>query len=197
LLLLQYDRAGTPVLRAHFREEIDAVLERRNVLKERLATTKELDREDHSIYFSSWMFAAIHVQLAVPPFQTRESIARALQIPVSRVAEILEFLVSRKLAQQTGDQFSVGEFHLHLGNDSSMIAKHHTNWRLKAMQALEQHRKNDLHYSSVIAISKTDAKRLKAFFADSLTDARQIIAPSKEEELYCISLDFFGLSQEN
>ena len=67
-------------------------------------------------------------------------------------------------------------------------------WRLQAVQSLEAERKDDLHYSSVVNISAKDAEKLKAFLMESLTGARKIIDPSREEVLHGLCLDFFRIS---
>jgi uncharacterized protein (TIGR02147 family) len=195
LLLVQFTRAGTDSLRAHFLAQIQEQVGRRSHLKERLKTTHELSNEDNSIYFSSWSYAAVHVLLSVPGYQTKAAIAETLHWPVDRVGEILEFCVSRGLAMQSGDQYSVGPAHIHLGNDSSMIVKHHMNWRVKALEVLDQERTEEMHYSSVVSVSGADIPKIKAIFADALTAARKIVADSKEEALYSICLDFFRVNR--
>ncbi|MGZ3705069.1 MAG: TIGR02147 family protein [Bdellovibrionota bacterium] len=193
LLLVQHTRAGSEPLRRHFRELIQEAVDRQSNLKERLRATKELSPEDHATYFSSWIFAAVHASLSIPPFQTKGSIAKSLGLPLDRVSEVLEFLVERGLVTQKGDRFSMGSVHIHFGKDTSLIAKHHLNWRLQAMHHLDSPAKNDLHYSSVVAIAREDAARLSAQLADALAATRKIVEPSQEEALYSICLDFFAL----
>ncbi|MGE3262498.1 MAG: TIGR02147 family protein [Bacteriovoracia bacterium] len=193
LLLVQFTRAGSDSLRAHFLELIEATVERQTVLKERLSSTQKLSEEDHSVYFSSWIYAAVHSYLMIPPYQTKASIAKALRIPLRKVGTVLEFLSARGLAQQSGDHYSVGPIHIHLGNDSSMITKHHLNWRLQAMQAIEADQEEGVHYSSVICIGEKDAQKLKIMIGDFLAGTRRVITDSKEEELHGFCVDFFKL----
>ncbi len=143
------------------------------------------------------MYAAVHARLMIPPHQTKGSIARALKISPQKVSRILEFLVEKGLAKQEGDHYSVGSLHIHLGNDSAMIVKHHLNWRLQAMQSIEDEQEENLHYSSVLCISKEDAKILKNMCADFLASTRKIIEPSKEEELFSLCMDFFSLERRS
>lgn len=194
LLLVQHTRAGTEPLRKHFRELIQEAIDKQSNLKQRLSSTKELSREDHATYFSSWMYAAVHASLAIPPYQTKSSIARSLALPLEKVGEVLEFLVGRGLVSQKGDRYSMGSVHIHFGKDTALLQKHHANWRLQALRHLEVEKKGDLHYSSVIAIARVDAAKVAAALADGLAGARKIIDPSKEEALYSICLDFFALS---
>ena len=195
LLLVQFTRAGTESLRQRLRHQMEAAAAKRVNLKDRLAATRELTKEDYATYFGSWTYSAAHMQLMVPPYQTKTSVAKALGLPLAKVATILEFLVDRGLAKQGGDHYSVGPMHLHLGKDSAIIAKHHMNWRLQAMQAIENEGPEDLHYSAVVVISKEDVKKLKALCADFLENTRQLITPSEEEELVGLCLDMFHVSR--
>lgn len=193
LLLVQHTRAGSEGLRRHFREQIQEALAKQSVLKDRFKATKELSKEDQTIYFSSWIFGAVHVHLSIPPYQTKEKIAENLHLPIEKVAEVLEFLVERGLASQKGDHYFMGSMHIHIGKENAYVTKHHMNWRLQAMQSIELAKGEDFHYSSVIAIAKEDAAKVKAAMADALTNARKIIEPSKEEALFGLCVDFFGL----
>ena len=111
-----------------------------------------------------------------------------------RTGEILEFLVSLGLAIQKGNHYEVGASRVHLGGDSPMISKHHINWRLQAIQSLErENREVDLHYSSVISISKEDTLKIKSLLVDSIEKTKAVIKESKEEELHSFCLDFFKI----
>lgn len=194
LLLVQEARAGSEGLRNFFRNQMQEIIKRRESLKERLSSSQKISHEDYTTYFSSWTYAAIHAFLATPPYQTKTSIAQELKLPAETVTKVLEFLVERGLANQKGDHFTVGSFHFHLGSDAAVITRHHINWRLQAMHSLERERKDDLHYSSVVNISAADAAKLRNFLMESLTGAREIIDPSKEEVLHGFCVDFFRLS---
>jgi uncharacterized protein (TIGR02147 family) len=195
LLLVQYARAGTEGLREFFRAQMREIVARRESLKERLTSSREVSHEDYSTYFSSWTYSAIHTFLTVPPFQTKASILRELKIPPETATKVLEFLVDRGLANQKGDHYSVGSFHFHLGNDTAVVARHHTNWRLRAIDSFERELKGDLHYSSVVSLSAKDAERLKVFLQECLSESRKIIEPSKEECLFGFCIDYFRLTE--
>lgn len=196
LLLVQHARAGTSQLREIFEAQIRAALERRLSLKERLGI-RTMSEKEQPIYFGSWHFAAVHCALTVEKLTTREAIACYLDLPLARVAEVLEILVSMGIAVEgEKGRFQVGPTRIHLGHDAHMIARHHTNWRLQAMMAFERAGASDQHYSSVVSISKEDAVRIKKDLLKAIEHTKEIIKESPGEELYCFSLDFFGLSRE-
>jgi uncharacterized protein (TIGR02147 family) len=193
LLLVQYARAGTSTLQSYFEEQMRQILEARLVLKNRLDVKQNLSREDQAIYYSAWYYAAIHILLTIPKYRTPEAMSRYLDLPVQRIIEVLEFLASVGLAEQGQEGWKIGSTRIHLSNDSPMISKHHTNWRMKAIQALEKDRDDALHYSSCISISRENAFQIKSRLIKEIEECKQIIWDSKEEELYGLSLDFFKI----
>lgn len=194
LLLVQRARAGTAELRKFFEQEIEAILEKRMNLKERLGERKGLTKEHQSIYYSSWHYAAIHVAVTMPALQTRERLAKALKVSKKRIAEVVNFLIEIGLVVEVDGLLKKGP-DLRLGKDSENIIKHHSNWRLRAIDSLEQEDSRDLHYSAIVSLSRNDATKIKDMILDSLKKNLDIIYPSPAEELYCYTLDFFNLSQ--
>ena len=195
LLLVQYDRSGTKTLREYFKSQIDEVLKSRMVLTERLGKSQQLDEKDRSWYYSSWIPAAVHIATTIPPLRTVSALASALKLSPEKTLETLAHLESVGLVKKEGLEFHPGEQQIRLGNDSHHIIKHHTNWRLKAMQGLEQEKLNELHYSGVVSLSSSDILKIKDQLLETIKKNIDVIKDSKEEELYCITIDFFDLKK--
>ena len=195
LLLVQLARAGTPALRRRLETQLHQVIEKRLVLKDRLGVKASLSIEDQATFYSSWVYGAIHVMLTIEKFQSREAISRYLGISPKRTGEILQFLVSIGLAvPKDNGRFGVGTARIHLGSDSPMISKFHTNWRMRAIRALDEDNDDagsDLHYSSAITIADSDILRIKSILVKNIEEIKAIIRDSKEEGVHCFSLDFF------
>lgn len=195
LLLVQHARAGTKNLRERLQQQIKALQEKRFVLKNRVAGTKELSSEDQMTYYSRWIYAALHMAVAVPELNTRDKIAQYLGLDASVAAEALEFLVSKDLVRQEGSTYSIGEARLFLGADSPMIRQHHTNWRMQSLQALERPLHEQLHFSTVVTLSRDDFNKIRENLIRNINEARAVIRESKEEEVAALNLDFFLLKK--
>jgi hypothetical protein len=77
-----------------------------------------------------------------------------------------------------------------------MISKHHTNWRLRAVRSLERdaERKDvNLHYSGAVALSRSNAEKIRKLLLSTIEAAEPIIAESGEESGYGLCLDFFEI----
>jgi uncharacterized protein (TIGR02147 family) len=195
LLLIQYGRAGTPALRKILERQIHASVEAQLVLKNRLEFKKTLSREDQATFYSSWQYGAVHVLVSVPGCHSEQGIADYLGLPLQRVSEILQFLLSVGLVARKGNHYEIGTSHIHLESDSPMISKHHTNWRMRAVQSLDQPRPEELHYSSVITASREDSSKIREILVRAIEEVRAVVRKSGNEEGYCYSLDFFGLKK--
>lgn len=194
LLLLQLERAGTQSLRDFLQTQLDQLLEKQLVLKNRVNIKRVLSGEDQATYYSAWYYAAVHILITIPGFQTKNEISGYLGLSTRRVSEILDYLVSINLAVKLGNRYRVGDARIYLGSDSSMVAKHHANWRIQAIQSLDRgSTKSDLHYSSVISLSRSDCENIKLQLVKSIEEIKARVKDSKEEELMCFSLDFFKI----
>lgn len=191
LLLVQHARAGTPLLKRHFAEHLQKARQKRLNLKHRLEFKKALSIEDQATYYSAWYYAAIHVLLSIESMQKREALARRLKLSPQKVSEVLRYLVSVGLAVQNGDRFQIGATSLHLAADSPMVAKHHANWLLRAMAALDDGKTEDLHYSSAVTLAAADLPRVRAVMVKAIEEIRAIVKDSKEDAGYCYLLHLF------
>lgn len=191
LMLVLHDRSGTEALREYYSRQLGKALERRLNLKDRLHTQKGIGKEEQATYYSAWYYLATHLLLGIPEYQDKKKIAKHLAIAVERVSEIIEFLVSSGLVIEKEGRYERGSFTIHLGNDSPSIRKHHTNWKLQALLSLDREQKDELHYSSVVTIARVDALKIKAALIEAIERVREVVKPSKEEALFCYTLDFF------
>ena len=191
LLLVMRARAGTPVLRSHLDKQLGRHRSRYLNLKERLKVEQKIATADETVFYSNWQYLAILSLISIPGFQTKEAIAERLALPLKRASEILERLQSLGLVTQKGGRYQYGEARTHLPKESPMVAKHHLNWRLQAMQSIENQRDDDFHYSSVVTISESDRDAIKALLIKVIEDSAKIIAPSPEEKLCSFCIDFF------
>ena len=130
----------------------------------------------------------------VPHLQDRPSICKALQLPAAIISSILNFLVRTGLAEQKEDRFICGPTRIHLAESSPLIAKHHTNWRMKAIQSLDEKNKTDLHYSSVMCLSQAAAEKIRELLLQAIQESEPIIKEAENEIVCTLAIDLFGIA---
>lgn len=196
ILLVEFGRAGTAPLRKHFERQIQKILDHRLQLKNRFTDKKTLTQENQAIYYSHWAYCAVHMAVLNPSLRSASVIAKYFDLSVAKTIEILDFLASVGLVKNDGGKLSPGDVRIHVGHDSPMISKHHTNWRMQAIRSFERETPQELHYSGVISLSKEDLPRVREALVRALEDVRKVVKDSKDEAVYCYALDLFGLGRD-
>ena len=125
-------------LKAHYRDQIDSLRRQRNVLKNRLALPEAVLHENENHFYSSWLYSAAHALASIPENQTVGVLTARLQLPVARCSEILEFLCRLGLLEPAGARYKPGRRSVYLSSESPNIARHHINWRVRAIQAVQR-----------------------------------------------------------
>lgn len=196
LLLILKERAGTHSLKTYFDTQLKEILRQRMVLTERLGKRSIVSKEFQSKYYSSWIYAAIHIALTIPSLRSKEALAKHLALPLKKVTEALEFLVESELVEIKKNQYYATKTQIRLGNDSENIVKHHSNWRTRAVESLDRERLEELHYSSVFSLSHEDVLRVKDLLLECIRKNSEIVKDSPEEELYALCMDLFSLARD-
>lgn len=193
LFMVESERAGTQTLKKFFNDQMNLIRKERTNLKKRLKNTEDISENDQHIYYSTWYYAAIHVIISIPGFQDLRKISQHLNLPINIVTEVIQFLERTGLIVLKDGIYNLTKKSFYLGRESIFIQRHHINWRSQSLFSIEKNMSDDLHYSNVIAISTSDYKKIKELFIQTIENSRKIIGPSKEENLYAITLDIFNL----
>lgn len=191
LLLLHLARAGNSELKKYYQEEIDDLIIKNSDLKKRTNIKGSLRDKDQDIYYSSWLYSAVHILVTIKDFQNASQIAKRLNLSKDKALEILGFLTDSGLLQKEGNTYTSGSTRIHLSKESPHISRHHTNWRMRAVQAIDMKQASDLHFSNVVSMGEKDIVRVREIFIKAIAEARSIIKDSPEEKLYSICVDFF------
>lgn len=193
LLLIEYQRAGTTELKQYFFADINQLREKNLNIQQRIPKATTLSVEAQTIYYSHWMYAAIHMITTLKIHRTLSAIIDALKLPEESIKSAILFLISVGLLEEKNQELHPTLIQLHLGKESHQIRQHHTNWRIAAIDSLVQVEKNDIHYSTVSTLSKADVEKIKARLVQEIQNYTQIVQTSKEETMYGFNLDFYSL----
>ncbi len=193
MLLVEKAKAGSQSLIQFYDEQINLIKEQRNQVKARIKVNTKLSEKDFVKYYSHWYYSAIHIVTSIKQFQTKSNIAQKFNLTEELATDVLEFLEEKKFIEKNALNYKIGKTRIHLESESPMIFKHHTNWRIEAIKSLERKHAENLHYSSVLAMSKEDYTKIKDILLKALEEIEPILTPSPEEEIYSMNIDFFQL----
>lgn len=195
LLLVLRARAATPALERLLGRQISRRRESQVQLKKRvgeLANRDALTLEDQVIYYSSWMYAALHLAILNPALRTPEALANRFRLTRREVSRVLEFLSTHGLIGLGKDgRYKVLKPGLHLERRSPLIGTHHAHWRGRAVESVRAEPTRGLHYSGVISLSEQDYELVREKLAKLLEGVAAQVKNSADERLACLCFDWF------
>ncbi len=193
ILLVQVARAGHFKLKAYYQAQIDEILEKRKQNLGRLKAEPTLIPSEQAIYYSYWYYGAIHVLTSIPQFQTKPALAKRLNLKLEVVSQAVDQLVKLGLLMEQNGRYEMTEKQVLIDKDSPWVAQMHTHYRLRAVHSLTEPDSSDFHYSLGVTLSKKDFEEIRERLFQFLEELNPKIRQSKEEEGYCLGLDFFKL----
>lgn len=193
ILLVQFNRAGTPELKKFFERLLREQTLKFSKNSERLNIKEGLSYDKQTIYYSSWLYAAVHMAVTIPELQTLEALAMRFRLSTARTLEILEFLIECGMVFKEHNLYHTRTPQVHLDKTSPLVRQHHFNWRSRSLSSLDEVKPEDLHYSLAFSVAKNDLPKIREHLQKGLRECVATIKPSKEEELAVICIDFFRI----
>jgi len=193
LCLLQIERAGSKKLKDHYTENKEELRRKALQVSERIQKDRKLSEHEKAIFYSSWIYSAIQVYSTLEKEVRFEDICKRFTLSPAKAREILNFLTESQLVKEKDGRFLPGTTSTHLESKSPFIAKHHTNWRLKAIQASENLTDQELLYSANMSISKKDFVLLREEMVQVIQKFLKVVKDSPAEEIAQFNLDLFWI----
>lgn len=195
LALHQAERTQSPDLRSHYRSRAEQLKQENGTLAQRVQAKSDTELSSlHALrYYSSWHYAAIHVLVSVPHFQSESALSLRLRIPLERVERVVDDLCACGLIHKTGKRLSIAHWNTHVDERNPLAQVHHQNWRVQCAERVQQANGDDLHYTAVHSLSKKDAAQLRQDLIDFIRSSREIVSGSSEEQAAALLIDFYSL----
>jgi uncharacterized protein (TIGR02147 family) len=193
LELVQLARAGSRELVQFQKEKLKVIKAKGLELKNQVVSDhRVLSETEKAIFYSSWIYSAIRLYCSIAP-TSFETICEVFQLTKSRALEILNFLCETGLCIKNDDGYSMGQQSTFLPRNSPLIMKHHTNWRLKALDRAEKGIEDELFYTSPVSMSEKDYESFRLRLTALIKEFSSTVKDSKEEQVACLNIDFFKL----
>ena len=193
IALVSLARAGTPALKKVVERQLVEIKKRGQALSQRLATSKDPSGTNVGVYYSAWHYSAMHMLLMTAHPQSEGALAERLGISPEMVKKTLEVLSSLNIIEQKGGRWKVKETDLHVSNQHLWVPVYHANWRHRAAYRVFEQQDEDIHFTALHAMSRADFESVKELLRDSVQKIRTIAAPSKEEEVFAVTIDAYCL----
>jgi len=191
--LVQLERAGTQQLKLIYERHLKQLKTQANEIKARVPETETLSNLDRALFYSSWQYSLVRLLTSIPRFQTKDRIAFQLKISVSRVQEILDFLVSRGLCKETNGKYIRTEKNTHIEASSPLSIRHHQNWRTKSLELQEQMNSEDLVFTAPMSLAAKDLAKVRKILLEAVSEIAKLVDKSAAEEVAYLGIDWFKL----
>ena len=191
LSLVEFARAGTKNLRLRMERKLKRIRKEQEDLAIRLNQATIGSEDKKIIYYSNWYWSALHILVSIPRYQTTESLAERISMPVEFTKYALENLEKFGLIRNEKGRWAFTSDTIHLPKKSPLISLHHNNWRQRAVVDSQNYFSDGIHYTVVQSISKSDYEKIKQILLNTIDQYAKVAGPSEEEELVCFACDFF------
>jgi uncharacterized protein (TIGR02147 family) len=191
VILVEIERSGSKDLRDQFIEMRDEMQKQSLQLSKRLTTEKTLSDYEKSVFYSSWVYSAVHLMTTLEKPIDFEFICQRLRISSERAREVLDFLKRNGLVSEENGKLLSGPTSTHLPKGSPFLIKHHTNWRVRALEKSENLGDEELMYSVNVSLSKKDFQKLREEMVVFIREFLKTVHESPAEDLAQLNLDFF------
>ena len=130
--------------------------------------------------------------VSIPRLKKSDALAKEFSVAEATISAVLKELQQMELVYlDTAGLWNVTGKFLHLRKSSPFFSINHFNWRLKAIQNLQQTPNAGIHYTSVFTISEKDRFFLEEEFRKIIESVHRTVSDSTDEELSAIAIDFY------
>jgi uncharacterized protein (TIGR02147 family) len=191
VMLVHCEKAGTAELKNYYLSKIKDIRKNRDEVASKLKERTTITEEQENILFSSWIYNAVTVAVRIPELRTRKQLLKYFKLEPEHLHAVVDFLLSIGLLKENDGQLSSGPAHIHQSKNSPNTTKSQVNWRLQALQSLNNRKENDLHFCGVYSLSLSAAVEIRRILLKSIDDLDETVRPSNDETLYSLCIDWF------
>lgn len=193
ILLVGYSRAGKAGLKKKLKRQLEQLKTQALDLKNRIPPSVELADSVNYIFYSDWCFSAIRILSSIEKYQTIDKMSEYLNLPLSKVKKVIEFLLQHNLCVEKNGLITIGPQSTHVNSESPHAIRHHKNWRERSLLYLDRPKSEDLFFTSPVSIAANDFSKVREILLESIEASFQIINPSECEKMACLNIDWFNL----
>lgn len=192
LLLVSKDRSANFQLKEYYQLKIKDLQIELQDMKSRIKAKKVLLETDKALFYSNWFYSAIRIATSIEGIDTPNKIAEFINLPHKAVNQVIEFLLSVSLLFEEEGKLKIGPAITHLEAKSPLIARHHANWRVKAMERHPRLSDSEFCFSAPLTIADKDASKVRLILKDAIEQISEIVKQSEDiDQVYCVNIDWF------
>lgn len=194
LTLVQKERAGTTKLKTFFENKVRNLREQSKKIERRYEHDRKLTEEERAVFYSSWLYSGVRLYTSTNPHgKTIDEICERFLIERAKAAEILRFLTKTGLCEETQGRYLMAVQSTFLEQGSPHLMKHHSNWRIKAIQSSDLITPDELMFTAPMSLSESDFKKIRETLAEVIKSASLTVKESEAQSIACLNIDWFWI----
>jgi uncharacterized protein (TIGR02147 family) len=190
ICLVQIARAGHYEYKNHLKQKLVQLREKSQNLSTRLEHENVLSEKDQAEFYSSWIYSAVRLFCGIGAGKRLDDVCQEFHIERERAIRILNFLLSAGLVKLENNLYKMGPSRTRMEKTSSYVSRHHTNWRIKAIERSQNLKENELMFTGPMTISQKDFQILRDKMIGLIQEVSDQVKDSNSEILACFNLDF-------
>jgi uncharacterized protein (TIGR02147 family) len=193
MLLLQFEKAGSPDLRRYFANKIDAIQLQKREIRSRMTVTDHIPLESQIRYYSHWVYPYLHLLVRLPGYQTRDRLIEGTPLPRDITEGAVEWMIENGIfAYEKSRLFSKIQV-MHLDRQSPLVLGYHQQWRRQAMNRMDLLREENLFFTSPVSLAHADFEKVRALVLELAAKVNEVVMPSADETIACLNIDLFKI----
>lgn len=193
MLLVQKQRAGSHKLEDYYQQKVLNLQNELQDMKSRLSDKKILDENDKALFYSNWFYSAIRLSTSLENINSKEDISDFTGLQPKIVNQVVSFLLNVGLLKSVDEKLEMGPAITYLESKSPLIARHHANWRVKAMDKHPHLSSEEFCFTAPLTISEKDAPKVREILTQAIESISKIVKESENvDKLYCVNIDWFN-----
>jgi uncharacterized protein (TIGR02147 family) len=189
LKLISHNRAGTQKLKLFYAKELETLRSEAKNISKRVKHQNVLTEEDKAIFYSDWKFSALRLACDLKEVTSTQELANLFNLDQDRAREIVEFLLKRGLIKNEAGNLMIGPASTHVEKQSPLVKQHHRNWRLKALEKMDDLADSEIMYTAPMCTSASVISNLNAKILKLIDEFVKEASEAPGEELYYFNID--------
>lgn len=196
LFMIHHERAGTPELKKYWQSKLIELKATALKVSQRVEADRVLNDQERAVFYSTPLFSAVRLFTSIGVGgKTLGEVSERFEITRAKAADILKFLTEVGLCKLESDKYFLGSQSTHLEQGSPHLLRHHSNWRIRAIRQSEELSDEELMYTSLVSLSKTDFNSLREEMIGFIKEFLKTVHSSPAEDIACFNLDFFWVKR--
>jgi uncharacterized protein (TIGR02147 family) len=191
LLLIQRERVAGHQVKKLLDREILTRQRGAQRVRGRIEPERELSFESQAVYYSDWLYTAVHTLSSIEGLQSVDAVSQHLDLPRARVVEVIKWLLQVGLCKEHQGKLIVGPLTTFADRTSPLARRHHANWRQKAVEAMERQSDQDFFFTAPFSVSLEDFDLIRKQLVRLIEDVSKRVSKTDPEIMATIGVDLF------